>query len=94
VKGNSGVEEPKTLIELLKSADKLVASEVQETSNNPYHIPNKKEKIKVISNKIKERMSFKIKMMFDKKSKGSQQNSDNLTETSIVEESNQSSLDG
>lgn len=45
-------------------------SEVQETSNNPYHLPNKKEKLKVIGSKIKERMSFKIKSMFDKKKGG------------------------
>ena len=42
-------------------------SEMAETTNNPYHLPNKKEKLKVIGNKIKERMSFKIKNMFDKK---------------------------
>lgn len=63
--------EPVNLLQLLKSADSLATSEVQEATNNPYHFANKKEKLKVISNKIKERMSFKIKKMFKKKEDGS-----------------------
>ena len=37
-------------------------------------MPNKKEKFKVIGNKIKERMSIKIKNMFDKKKGAGEQN--------------------
>jgi hypothetical protein len=65
----AAAQEPKSIIDLIKQADNLAMSEF-ELSNNPYHVPNKKDKLKFLGNKLKERMSMKIKNIFDKKNKG------------------------
>ena len=42
-------------------------------TNNPYHVPTKTDKFKVISNHLKQRLSVKVKRLFEDK-KGSAAN--------------------
>lgn len=74
-------EKTGSLLDILK--DPIVIE-----SNNPYHVPTKKEKFKVLSSKITKRLSVKVKGMFDKK-KGEPMVPTDLSEPSAISLSGQ-----
>lgn len=62
--------EPKSVPKVNESIMQMFRDPELVKTNNPYHVPTKKEKLKVVSSKLKERLSMKVKRIFEDKKKG------------------------